>query len=84
MWDEDGIDVFGYRHIWGYAACELKLYPLVLQPFDKFLLIKYYSGATPMEFDDFCNNEVLCVTIGVWACPDRLLTSYDYGTRCVL
>ena len=45
MWDEDGIDVFGYRHIWGYAARELELCPLVLQPFDKFLLIKYYSEA---------------------------------------
>ena len=26
---------------------------------------------------------ILPVTIGVRACPDPLLTSYDYGTRCV-
>ena len=59
MWDEDGIDAFGYRRIWGYATRELKLHPLVLQPFDNFFVIEYYSEATPMEFDYFCNNEVL-------------------------
>ena len=43
----------------GYAARELELHPLVLQPFDNFFVIEYYSEATPMEFDYFCNNEVL-------------------------
>ena len=26
----------------------------------------------------------MCVTIGVWACPDRLLTGYDYTTKVCL
>ena len=29
------------------------------------------------------DSDEIGVTIGVWACLDCLLTSYDYGTRCV-
>ena len=39
------------------------------------------EGNPIKAFSDSEGNE--CVTIGAQACLGRLLTSYDYGTRCV-